>query len=915
MRDGSRSSCGLVARGLVRGALAGLLAVTWALPGRAQSTSAAQWRPWEQIITSKKEYYLSGAGNPYKDVILTVTYTNAATGKSFKRYGFWEGGKTFKIRAAFPPGTWNWTTSCASTAGTTDCSTGETAASGSDTGLIHSGTVTVSGFLISDHPAAELWNRGFPQPSTDNRYLLYGDGVTPFFWMADTAWTAASLAPANTAEWNSYLSDRFNKKFTVVLLGLAPKYTWVNPAPVAFEQVAGCSSTDPVPNKCSRWIPAYWQKLDNLVQTANTWGQLVMLTGLNDPYDLGTKNNPGQYPWGSDAVVFARNLAARMAGNFVIYSPSFDDSKDAIHGGETQETVMKAVAGALVPAQPANPETRTRQLVTMHLAGGSQYGDYSSFQNNVNLHVFHSGHAFNSSICQTGESQAQCSLRRAREMPLALGNYSETTFSPLRPITNGEALYDAAGSTRVEPDNADRVRQAGYLTTLSGAFGYTLGVGRLTDPVNTTDPIKGIFPWVNPTSYFNTKSAEQMGFLRTVFYNRPWKDLQPKHCNPITATCGNLITNQGTAADQKMVVAVTTNLRYAIAYMPNNAQLDLECGSFSNFLSRWSKQWLNPTTGIYAPITVNPPLKSGTASVYQFVPPLLCTGSTNGPDGKCDWVLILQDSCPTCASVNVSPGTASLQLWQGQASAEKPAGIVAQAFTSDGKTLGPRIDVSSTLPGNHKLPQLARERGGKFLAAWQAEGPDGSLWGVFGRIFGRSAQPEGEPFQINSFWEHDQSDPSVAEAAGGFIATWTSYGQDGDMGGIYARRIGESGRLGGGEFSVHTTTAGHQGFSQVGADVSGNFVVAWESRQEEVHTIYFQRFDRQGARLGEETAVVTSTDGLRELVSLNVDPLGDFTVAWQSYDEEGGDLGRYVQKFSSAGSAIGEALRAPLPAD
>jgi hypothetical protein len=374
-----------------------LLAAAWAMPGRAQN-SIAQWRTWEQTITSKKDHYLGGAGNPYKEVVLTVTYSNAATGKSFKRYGFWEGGNTFKIRAAFPPGTWSWTTSCTST-GATDCSSGE-AGSGTGPGLNRSGTVTVSALIVAGHPAADLWNRGFPQPSTNNRYLNYGDGVTPFFWMADTAWTAPSQV--KPGEWDAYTSDRYNKKFTVVLLGLAPAYSWVTNPPVAFEQVTGCTSADPVPNKCSRWKPSYWQKLDTMVQTANTWGLLVMLAGLNDPYDLGTKNNPGLYPMSADAVVFARNLAARMAGSFVIYSPSFDDSKDAVHGGETQETVMKAVAGALVPTQPANPETRTRQLVTMHLAGGSQYSDYASFQDNVNLYVFHSGHAFNSSICQTG---------------------------------------------------------------------------------------------------------------------------------------------------------------------------------------------------------------------------------------------------------------------------------------------------------------------------------------------------------------------------------------------------------------------------------------------------------------------------------------------------------------------------------
>src|SRR4051812_16219165 len=102
MRDGLSRGDSLGRKGLLGGAMTVLLAVAGAIPAWGQATSAVQWRLWEQTITSKKDYYLSGAGNPYKDVILTVTYTNSTTGKSFKRYGFWEGGKTFKIRAAFP---------------------------------------------------------------------------------------------------------------------------------------------------------------------------------------------------------------------------------------------------------------------------------------------------------------------------------------------------------------------------------------------------------------------------------------------------------------------------------------------------------------------------------------------------------------------------------------------------------------------------------------------------------------------------------------------------------------------------------------------------------------------------------------------------------------------------------------------
>lgn len=234
------------------------------------------------------------------------------------------------------------------------------------------------------------------------------------------------------------------------------------------------------------------------------------------------------------------------------------------------------------------------------------------------------------------------------------------------------------------------------------------------------------------------------------------------------------------------------------------------------------------------------------------------------------------------------------------------------ALASDGKPVGGEVSLTAGLPGQHKLPQVAREEKGSFLVVWQSEGPDGSLWGIFGRRVGADGQPLGEAFQINTYGEHDQSDPSVTQVAGDFLVTWTSYGQDGDMGGIYAQRIGASGLPEGDEIAVNTTTAGHQGFSQSAADVSGNVVVAWESQEENGNSIYFQRFDRRGARIEDETPVVSSQGGLQELVSLNVDPLGSFAVVLQRYDTLGRDLGRYQQSFLPDGSrAGGETLILP----
>ena len=53
-----------------------------------------------------------------------------------------------------------------------------------------------------------------------------------------------------------------------------------------------------------------------MVQYANEQGLVIVIMGLMEPVD--------RYPEAEAASIFTRNLVARLMGNFVIFSPSFD---------------------------------------------------------------------------------------------------------------------------------------------------------------------------------------------------------------------------------------------------------------------------------------------------------------------------------------------------------------------------------------------------------------------------------------------------------------------------------------------------------------------------------------------------------------------------------------------------------------
>ena len=148
------------------------------------SNAAPQRHTWEKVeisLTSSREY-----GNPYLDTVVWVDLV----GPGFQKrvYGFWDGGRTFRVRVvATAPGLWSW-------------------ASGSnrqDTGL-NGKTGSFEAVEWSEAEKAENpARRGFVRAAADGHALEYADG-TPFFLLGDTWWPA----PTYRFRWYNDDSER-----------------------------------------------------------------------------------------------------------------------------------------------------------------------------------------------------------------------------------------------------------------------------------------------------------------------------------------------------------------------------------------------------------------------------------------------------------------------------------------------------------------------------------------------------------------------------------------------------------------------------------------------------------------------------------------------------------------------------------
>jgi hypothetical protein len=139
-------------------------------------------------------------------------------------------------------------------------------------------------------------------------------------------------------------------------------------------------------------------------------------------------------------------------------------------------------------------------------------------------------------------------------------------------------------------------------------------------------------------------------------------------------------------------------------------------------------------------------------------------------------------------------------------------------------------------------------------------------------------------FQVNTRTSSNQTDIALAaDANGNFAAVWSSYRQDSNSGGIFARQYAPSGKLLGDEFQVNTTTVGNQTNPSVAMDAAGNFVVSWRGPGPDQEDIFAQRFDRNGHPIGSEFCVNTDPNGRDFRPKVAMSKIGIFVIVWENH--------------------------------
>jgi len=234
--------------------------------------------------------------------------------------------------------------------------------------------------------------------------------------------------------------------------------------------------------------------------------------------------------------------------------------------------------------------------------------------------------------------------------------------------------------------------------------------------------------------------------------------------------------------------------------------------------------------------------------------------------------------------------------------------IAARHFDSSGNPLEPEFLVNTFLDGYQGEPDIAVDGEGNFIIVWQSWEQDGDGFGIFGRKYNSSGDPESIEFQINTTAVDDQVHPAIAmDETGNCVVVWTSYGQDSALSGIYAQRISSSGIFLGPEFQINETTTGYRDWPDIVMDQWGNLLVCWHDIRftQGSYDIFARALDKNGTVKSPEILVNTTTEDRQMFPSAAADSQGNFIITWQSLNQDGDQFGIYAQTFDMNYSPYG----------
>jgi hypothetical protein len=169
--------------------------------------------------------------------------------------------------------------------------------------------------------------------------------------------------------------------------------------------------------------------------------------------------------------------------------------------------------------------------------------------------------------------------------------------------------------------------------------------------------------------------------------------------------------------------------------------------------------------------------------------------------------------------------------------------------------------------------QVATDADGDYVVVWTSDNP--SKYGVFARVYTKQFDPATGDWKVDSTGKtvYQASDP--IQVAGGLAYTYA--------------------------------------YASVACDDDGDFVVTWSQLAKSDTNnynwdVYYKRFDAAGndlMPLHKALPVNAERADIQKYSTVAMDTEGDFVIAWQSLNQDGSGYGIYAQRFGPAGQTLG----------
>lgn len=447
---------------------------TFTDPSPKYPTAAQTWLATEFVFNSSVT-----RENPVREAEMDMLLTKG--GVTLTVPAFWDGGNTWRVRAALPEeGEWTWRTVCTDT---------------SDTGLHGlSGKLTVTAY----DGDLEIYKRGFIGVREGDRYFTYADG-TPFFYLGDTHWTLFTEeydAPGDHAG-NTGAKSHF--KYIIdqrVLQG----FTVIQSEPI--------DSGVNVTNGITAADVSAFREMDKYFAYIAARGLVHANSQFFYPSDMESWCKAQGFD--EELRVAARYWVARYSAYPVLWTMGQEVDKDFYGHFETASNPYHKLCEYVNAYDPLkHPITAHMEATYYTNASGSSFKDLP-------------GHAW-----FAAQWSPELSETVKFDVPKDFWNNRYG-----KPVINYESLYDYLWT------NHFGARAEGWLSFLNGMYGYGYGAIDVwyyhsnydvdKDSTNhgiTITVADKATPWSESVHF---ESALQVGYMSDFFYNLEWWKLTPR---------------------------------------------------------------------------------------------------------------------------------------------------------------------------------------------------------------------------------------------------------------------------------------------------------------------------------------------------------------------------------------------------